>query len=136
MTSPRIIRLSADDTLVIAVGLANRGDTIAGPMARERILRGHKMAIEPIRAIAAFFSNGVLAQLVGQLLALRISPYFGRLASQFEDASTRRQAFAELRQIRLSIANGDPESARRAARHHLCQSQERYSRSFGETATP
>jgi DNA-binding FadR family transcriptional regulator len=104
-------------------------------MARERILRGHKMAIEPIRAIAAFLSNGVLAQRVGQLLALRISPYFGHLASQFEDASTWRQALAELRQIRLSIANGAPESAR-AARHHVCQSQERYSRSFGEAATP
>src|SRR5919205_1724420 len=49
MTSPRTIRLSADDNVVIAIDLVNQGDNVAGLTARERILRGHKMAIEPIR---------------------------------------------------------------------------------------
>jgi altronate hydrolase len=49
MTSPRTIRLSADDNVVIAIDLVNQGDTVSSLTARERILRGHKMAIEPIR---------------------------------------------------------------------------------------
>lgn len=49
MTSPRIIRLSADDNVVIAIDLVSQGDNVAGLTARERILRGHKMAVEPIR---------------------------------------------------------------------------------------
>ena len=87
-------------------------------------------------AVAAFLSNGVLARLVGQLFDQRISPYFERLASHFEDASTWRQALAEHKAIRTAIADGDPEGARRAMRHHLKQSQERFSRGFGEPATP
>lgn len=50
MTSPRTIRLSADDNVAIAIDLVNPGDTVFSLTARERILRGHKMAIEPIRA--------------------------------------------------------------------------------------
>jgi len=49
MTSPRTIRLSADDNVAIAIDLVNPGDTVSGLTARERILRGHKMAVEPIR---------------------------------------------------------------------------------------
>lgn len=49
MTSPRMIRLYADDNVVIAIDLVNQGDTVSGLTARERILRGHKMAVEPIR---------------------------------------------------------------------------------------
>jgi len=49
MTSPRTIRLSAGDNVVIAIDLVNQGDQAAGLTARERILRGHKMAVEPIR---------------------------------------------------------------------------------------
>ena len=47
--APRVIRLHADDNVAIAIDLVAQGDTAAGLTARERILRGHKMAIEPIR---------------------------------------------------------------------------------------
>src|SRR5919112_6514811 len=49
MNSPRTIRLSPDDNVVIAIDLVNQGASAAGLTARERILRGHKMAAEPIR---------------------------------------------------------------------------------------
>lgn len=49
MTAPRTIRLSADDNIVVAIDLVNQGDIVSGLTARERILRGHKMAAEPIR---------------------------------------------------------------------------------------
>ena len=49
MNTPRTIRLSPDDNVVIAIDLVNQGADAAGLTARERILRGHKMAVEPIR---------------------------------------------------------------------------------------
>lgn len=87
-------------------------------------------------AIAASVSNGVLARFIGQLFDQRMNPYFQRLASYFEDASTWSQALAEHRVIRDAIAASDPEAARQAMRHHLRLSQERFSRGFGETAVP
>jgi hypothetical protein len=96
MTSPRTIRLSADDNFVIAIGLVNWEDAVAGLTARERILRTHKMAIGLNQAIAAFLSNGVSALLVMQLFNLRIRRYFERSASHIEDACACCQAFAEL----------------------------------------
>jgi DNA-binding FadR family transcriptional regulator len=87
-------------------------------------------------AIAASLSNGMLARFIGQLFDQRMNPYFRRLASYFEDASTWSQALAEHRVIRDAIAAGDPEAARQAMRQHLRLSQERFSRSFGEAAAP
>jgi altronate hydrolase len=49
MTAPRTIRLHPDDNVVIAVDLVSQGADTAGLTARERILKGHKMAVEPIR---------------------------------------------------------------------------------------
>src|SRR5919112_6799174 len=49
MTAPRTIRLSADDNIVIAIDQVKQGDDVSGLTARERILRGHKMAVEAIR---------------------------------------------------------------------------------------
>ena len=49
MSTPRTIRLSPDDNIVIAIDLVNQGADVAGLTARERILRGHKMAAVPIR---------------------------------------------------------------------------------------
>jgi altronate hydrolase len=49
MSTPRTIRLSPDDNVVIAIDLVSQGASTAGLTARERILRGHKMAVEPIR---------------------------------------------------------------------------------------
>jgi altronate hydrolase len=55
MTMPRTIRLSSEDNVVVAVDAIALGVTAAGLTARERIPRGHKMAIaaisqdEPVR---------------------------------------------------------------------------------------
>jgi altronate hydrolase len=49
MTSPRVIRLHEQDNVVIAIDLVNQGDTAAGITAREKVLKGHKMAVQPIR---------------------------------------------------------------------------------------
>ncbi|WP_027315740.1 UxaA family hydrolase [Microvirga flocculans] len=49
MNSPRTIRLSFDDNVVVAIDPADRGSSIAGFTVRDRIPRGHKMAIVPIR---------------------------------------------------------------------------------------
>ena len=133
MTFPRTVRLGAGDNVAIAIDSVDQ--SVTGLTARESILRGHKMVLEPIQGIAEFLLNAVLARLAGQLFDLRISPYFERLVSHFEDASTWRQAPAEYRAIRNAIANADREGARRAMRHHLRQSQERFRGGFGESAT-
>ncbi|MET0527555.1 MAG: FadR/GntR family transcriptional regulator [Microvirga sp.] len=86
--------------------------------------------------LAGILENGVLVRFIGELFDLRINPYFERLASYFEDASTWRQALAEHRLIRDAIASGDAGSARSAMKNHLRLSQERFSRSFSETAAP
>ena len=49
MNTPRVIRLNGEDNVVIAIDLVNQGDPAHGLTARERIHKGHKMAIEPIR---------------------------------------------------------------------------------------
>jgi altronate hydrolase len=55
MPTPRTIRLSPEDNVVIAVDQIVAGAAIAGATASERVLRGHKMAIaaiaegEPVR---------------------------------------------------------------------------------------
>src|SRR4051794_19379696 len=46
---PRAIRLRPEDYVVIAIDIIPPGGTAAGLTARERILKGHKMAVEPIR---------------------------------------------------------------------------------------
>jgi arabinonate dehydratase len=48
MTEPRSIRLSPDDNIVVAVDQIRPGVAAAGVTARERIPRGHKMAIAKI----------------------------------------------------------------------------------------
>jgi altronate hydrolase len=48
MTAPRTIRLAADDNVVVAVDPIPQGAAAAGQAARERIPRGHKMAVAPI----------------------------------------------------------------------------------------
>jgi altronate hydrolase len=49
MAEPRTIRLNPDDNVVVAVDLVPQGAIAAGITAREKILRGHKMALVPIR---------------------------------------------------------------------------------------
>jgi altronate hydrolase len=48
MASPRTIRLHAEDNVAVAIDQVAQGDVAAGLTARERILRGHKMALLPI----------------------------------------------------------------------------------------
>ena len=45
---PRAIRLSADDNVVVAVDQLPPGAAAHGVTARERVPRGHKMAVAPI----------------------------------------------------------------------------------------
>ena len=48
MSSPRFIRLASDDNVVVAVDQFPVGAAVAGVTARERVPRGHKMAVQPI----------------------------------------------------------------------------------------
>ena len=48
MTAPRTVHLSPDDNVVIAVDAVPQGTAAAGATARERVPRGHKMAVRPI----------------------------------------------------------------------------------------
>ena len=48
MASPRTVRLSPQDNVIIAIDTVTAGTLAAGQTARERIPRGHKMAVEPI----------------------------------------------------------------------------------------
>jgi altronate hydrolase len=55
MNAPRTIRLSPEDNVVVAVDQIAAGAAAAGVTARERVPRGHKMAVaaisegEPVR---------------------------------------------------------------------------------------
>ena len=49
MSTPRTIRLSPEDNVVVAVDQIAAGADIAGVTARERVPRGHKMAVTAIR---------------------------------------------------------------------------------------
>jgi altronate hydrolase len=48
MTTPRTLRLSPIDNVVVAIDQIAAGDTAAGTVAQDRVPRGHKMAIAPI----------------------------------------------------------------------------------------
>ena len=63
MTTPRALRLNASDNIVIAVDEFPAGaDIPPGATARERIPRGHKMAIVPIQQDAPIWKFG---QIIG-----------------------------------------------------------------------
>ena len=48
MSTPRTIRLSPEDNVVVAVDQITADVAAAGVTARERVPRGHKMAISPV----------------------------------------------------------------------------------------
>ena len=83
-------------------------------------------------AVAGIIGNGTLNRFVRSIHDLRLTPYFERLASYFENPMTWRAAMEEHRAVRDAIAAGDPVAARDAMRAHLEQSQIRLSESFGE----
>ncbi|KAF0230484.1 MAG: transcriptional [Beijerinckiaceae bacterium] len=84
-------------------------------------------------AIAAILGNAVIERCVRDLFNQRMSPYFGRLAAYFEDEESWKAALLEHRAIRNALAARDPTLARDALRRHLQRSQDRFSRSFGDT---
>lgn len=86
-------------------------------------------------AVAAIIDNGTLNRFVGSIHDLRMTPYFEKLASYFENPETWRAAMEEHRAIRDAIAAGSPVGARTAMRAHLDQSQLRLSESFEEEPT-
>jgi arabinonate dehydratase len=49
MTIPRTLRLAPQDNVVVAIDAISPGASAAGLTARERVPRGHKMAIAPVR---------------------------------------------------------------------------------------
>jgi DNA-binding FadR family transcriptional regulator len=83
-------------------------------------------------AIVGILGNAVLVRFVGELFDQRINPYFARLSSYFENNDTWGEAFREHRAVRDAIAAGNGEAAKAAMRHHLQQSQRRFSLNFGE----
>jgi DNA-binding FadR family transcriptional regulator len=82
--------------------------------------------------IAGILENGILVRFIGELFDQRINPYFERLASYFEDASTWSLALAEHKAICAAIGSRNPEAAHDAMRQHLRRSQQRFTQSFGE----
>lgn len=83
-------------------------------------------------AVSGIIANATLSRFVGSIHDMRMTPYFEKLASYFENTDTWRAAMEEHRAIRDAIAVGDPAAARAAMRAHLDQSQLRLSKSFEE----
>ncbi|NWG25492.1 MAG: altronate dehydratase [Pseudorhodoplanes sp.] len=67
MTNPRTIRLSQDDNVLVAVDQIAQGASAGGTSARERIPRGHKMAIMPI-------AQGEPVRKYGQIIGFASKP--------------------------------------------------------------
>jgi altronate hydrolase len=67
VTSPRVVRLSPHDNVVIAIDAVMPGAQAAGLAARERIPRGHKMAIEPV-------GEGAPVRKFGQIIGFAARP--------------------------------------------------------------
>lgn len=80
--------------------------------------------------VSGIIANATLNRFIGSIHDMRMTPYFEKLASYFENTETWRAAMEEHRAIRDAIAAGDPAAARAAMRAHLDQSQLRLSESF------
>ncbi|MDI6835805.1 MAG: FadR/GntR family transcriptional regulator [Rhizobiaceae bacterium] len=86
--------------------------------------------------VASIIANATLNRFVGSMHDMRITPYFEKLASYFENRRTWQAATEEHHAIRDAIAANDPDAARKAMRAHLQQSELRLSESFGEDHVP
>jgi altronate hydrolase len=69
MPAPRVVRLSPDDNVVIAVDTVTVGTAAAGQTANERIPRGHKMAIAPIAVNEAVKKFGQIIGFASKAIA-------------------------------------------------------------------
>lgn len=86
--------------------------------------------------VAAILDNSVIERVVGELFDQRMTPFFARLSSYFENPSSWQAALEEHRLVRDAIAAGDRGRARSAMADHLRKSQERFTRSFSSTSDP
>ncbi|SMO91463.1 FadR/GntR family transcriptional regulator [Paracoccus laeviglucosivorans] len=77
-------------------------------------------------AVASGTGNAVLGNLTENIYAQRLSPIFAQFSTHFEGPRTWRLALAEHGAIRDAIADADPAAAREAMRHHLTESQRRF----------
>lgn len=82
--------------------------------------------------VSSIIANATLNRFVGSMHDMRMTPYFEKLASYFENRRTWQAATEEHRAIRNAIAANDPAAAQKAMRAHLQQSELRLSESFGE----
>jgi altronate hydrolase len=69
MSKLRVIRLSQDDNVVVAVDAIPAGSAAADVIARERILRGHKMAVMPIASDAPVRKYGQIIGFAARAIA-------------------------------------------------------------------
>ncbi len=69
MTTPRTVRLSADDNVVVAIDPIAPNMAAAGTTARERVPRGHKMAIAEIGAGAPVRKYGQVIGFASRAIA-------------------------------------------------------------------
>ncbi len=60
--TPRVLRLHGADNVLIAVDAIAQGVSVSGLVARQRVMRGHKMALEPIASGAPIRKFG---QIIG-----------------------------------------------------------------------
>jgi len=60
--APRTLKLNARDNLIVAIDPVDKGTTVQGTAATARILRGHKMAVQPIAKGAPVLKFG---QIIG-----------------------------------------------------------------------
>lgn len=85
-------------------------------------------------AVASGVGNAVLNNFTANIYDQRLSPFFAQFSNHFEGPRTWRLALAEHGAIRDAIAEGDPLAARAAMRHHLTESQRRFTEGGLEVA--
>lgn len=80
--------------------------------------------------IAQATGNALLANFTATTFERRLTPIFARFSAHFEGPRTWRLAISEHGAIRDAIADADPAAAREAMRHHLTESQRRFTESL------
>jgi GntR family transcriptional regulator, transcriptional repressor for pyruvate dehydrogenase complex len=86
------------------------------------------------RYIVTKLANKVLLRLAMELFEERDTPLARQFAIDFDDAKTWAAVLAEHRRILSALAARDPEQARKAMRHHLQKSHDRWARDLEREA--
>ena len=112
--------------------LIARLDTLLKDMARA--VHDRALAIRLDGAfhieIAQATGNAVLVNFTTTTFERRLTPFFEQFSNHFESPRTWRLALSEHGAIRDAIAEADPAAAREAMRHHLTESQRRFTDSL------